>query len=38
MNNSDRTKKIQFTMELAKYVLKLLDVKLTFDNRYKHIS
>ena len=38
MNNSDRTKKIQFTMELTKDILKLLDVKLTFDNKYKHIS
>ena len=38
MNNIDRTKKIQFTMEVAKDVLEFLDLKLTFDKEYKHIS
>ena len=38
MNNIDKTKKIQFTMEVAEVVLEFLDLKLTFDKEYKHIS
>ena len=38
INNIERTKKIQFTMEVAKDVLEFLDLKLTFDKEYKHIS
>ena len=38
MNNIDRTKNIQFTMEVAEDVLEFLDLKLTFDKEYKHIS
>ena len=38
MNNIDRTKKIQFTMEVAKDVLELLDLKLKFDKEHKRIS
>ena len=38
MKNIDRTKKIQFTMEVAEVVLEFLDLKLTFDKEYKHIS
>ena len=38
MNNIDRTKKIQFTMEVAEDVLEFLDLKLTFDKEYKRIS
>ena len=37
MNNTDRTKKIQFTMGVVEDVLKLLDLKLTFDKEYKRI-
>ena len=37
MNNIDRTKKIQFTMEVAKDVLEFLDLKLKFDKEYKRI-
>ena len=29
---------IQFTMEVAKDVLEFLELKLTFDKEYKHIS
>ena len=32
------TKKIQFTMEVAKDVLEFLDLKLKFDKEYKRIS
>ena len=35
---SDRTKIIQFTMEVAEDVLEFLDLKLTFDKEYKRIS
>ena len=38
MNNIDRTKKIQFTMEVAKDALEFLDLKLTFDKEYELIS
>ena len=38
MNNINRTKTIQFTMEVAKDVLDFRDLKLTFDNEYKCIS
>ena len=38
MNTIDRTKKIQFTMEVAEDVLEFLDLKLTFDKEYKRIS
>ena len=38
MNTIDRTKKIQFTMEVAEDVLEFLDLKLTFDKEYKCIS
>ena len=37
MNNIDRTKKIRFTMEVGKYVLQFLDLKLKFDKEHKHI-
>ena len=37
MNNIDRTKKIQFTMEVEKDVLEFLDLKLKFDKEYKRI-
>ena len=38
MNNMDSTKKIQFTMEVAKDVLKFLDLQLKFDKVSKLIS
>ena len=38
MNNIDRTKKIQFTMEAGKDVLEFLDLKLKFDKEHKRIS
>ena len=38
MNNIDRTKKIQFTMEIGEDVLEFLDLKLTFDKEYKRTS
>ena len=38
MNNTDRNKKIQFTMEIAEDVLEFLYFKLTFDKVYKRIS
>ena len=38
MNNIDRTKKIQFTMEVAKDVSDFLDLRLKFDKKYKRIS
>ena len=38
MNNIDRTKKIEFTMEVANYVWGFLDLKLKFDKEYKRIS
>ena len=38
MNNIYRTKKIQFTMEVTEDVLEFLDLKLTFDKKYKRIS
>ena len=38
MNKIDRTKKIQFTMEIGKDVLEFLDVKLKFDKELKRIS
>ena len=38
MNNIDRTKEIQFTMEVAKDALEVLDLKLTFDKEHKRIS
>ena len=38
MNNIDRTKKIQFTMEVVEDVLEFLNLKLTFDKEYKRIS
>ena len=38
MSSIDRTKKIQFTMEVAKDVLEFLDLKLKFDKEYKRIS
>ena len=37
MNNIDRTKKIQFIMEVAKDVLEFLDLQLKFDKEYKRI-
>ena len=37
MSSIDRTKKIQFTMEVAKDVLEFLDLKLKFDKEYKRI-
>ena len=37
IDNTERTKKIQFTMEVAKDVLEFLDLKLKFD-KYKRIS
>ena len=37
MNNIDTTKKIQFTMEVAKDVLEFLDLKLKFDKECKLI-
>ena len=37
MSSIDRTKKIQFTMEVAKDVLEFLDRKLKFDKEYKRI-
>ena len=37
MNNIDRTKKIQFTMEVRKYVSQFLDLKLKFDKQHKRI-
>ena len=38
MNNIDRTKKIQFTMEVGKVVLEFPDLKLKFDKEHKRIS
>ena len=38
MNNIDRIKKIQFTMEVAKDVLEFLELKLKFDKEHKRIS
>ena len=38
MNNIDRTKKIQFTMEVGKDVLEFLDLKLKLDKEHKRIS
>ena len=38
MNNINRTKKNQFTMEVAKDVLEFLDLQLKFDKEYKRIS
>ena len=38
MNNIYCTKKIQFTMKVGEDVLEFLDLKLTFDKEYKHIS
>ena len=38
MNNIDKTKKIQFTMEITKDVFEFLDLKLKFDKEYKRIS
>ena len=38
MNNIDRTKKIQFTMEVAEDILDFIDLKLAFDKEYKCIS
>ena len=38
MNSIDRTKKIQFTMEVAKDVSDFLDLRLKFDKEYKRIS
>ena len=37
MNNIDRIKKIQYTMEIAKDVLEFLDLKLKFDEELKRI-
>ena len=37
MNNIDRTKKIQFTMEVARDVLQFLDLKRKFSKEYKRI-
>ena len=34
----DRTKIIQFTMDVAEDVLEFLDLKLIFDKEYKRIS
>ena len=36
--NNDKTKKIQFTMEVAKDILEFLDLKLKFDREHKRIS
>ena len=38
MNNIDNTKKIQFTMEVAKDILEFLDLQLKFDKVSKLIS
>ena len=38
MNKINRTKKIQFTMEVAEDVLEFLNLKLTFVKEYKRIS
>ena len=38
MNNIDQSKKIQFTMEVAKASLEFLDLKLIFDKESKEIS
>ena len=38
MSSIDRTKKIQFTMEVAKDVSDFLDLRLKFDKEYKRIS
>ena len=38
MNNIDRTKKIQFIMEVGKGVLEFLNLKLKFDKEHKRIS
>ena len=38
MNNIDQSKKIQFTMEVAKDSLEFLDLKLMFDKESKKIS
>ena len=38
MNDIDRTKKIQFSVEVAEDVLEFLDYKLTFDKEYKHMT
>ena len=38
MNNIDRNKKIQFTMEVEEDVLEFLDLKLTFDKEHERIS
>ena len=37
MNNINKTKKIQFTMEVAEVVLEFLDLKLTFNKEYRRI-
>ena len=38
MSNIERTKTIQFIMEVAEDVLEFLDLKLTFDKECKRIS
>ena len=38
MNNIDQSKKIKFTMEVAKDSLEFLDLKLMFDKDSKKIS
>ena len=38
MNNIDRTKNIQLTMEAAEDVLEFLDLKLTLEKKHKRIS
>ena len=38
MNNIDRAKRIQITMQVAKDFLEFLDLKLQFDKEYKRIS
>ena len=38
MINIDKTKKIQFTMEVAQDVLEFLQLRLTFNKEYKRIS
>ena len=38
MNNMDQSKKIQFTMEVAKYSLEFPDLKLMFDKASKKVS
>ena len=38
MDNIDQSKKIQFTMEVAKDSLEFLDLKLMFDKESKKIS